>query len=360
MLDYQCCFLFTGKWHPHIEVHAVHGLSLPPTDGLVGNEPGNVLRTRKLDTMGLFQRNDNKKSGRGRKNTKQSRKRQSSLDREAWSPENTLFAIKLAGTVIVLGLLAIGWHYTEGALKARVGQQRSADLKIAFETPIQLWKDAQDEIHLIAMEQLDGDPFNAASLKAVGEKLQENPWVKQLHNVKRESEGVVRVSLTPRRIAGFVKVENQYFMIDDECHFLPRILDFKDTQRWNIPIIAGVQHEAPVPGMKWDGEDVMAGLWLGWLMQQNGYANQVSLIDVSNFNGRLNRNQSHLMIRTASGAVAWGRGPGKDNNEPRIQQKLVTLNQLNQRYGSIDAGGQIVTLYTPRPRTNPRGTANAD
>lgn len=309
--------------------------------------------------MGLFHRSDNKKSGRGRKKTN-SRKRKSSVDREAWSPENTLFAIKLAGTAIVLGLLAVGWSYTEEALKARVGQNRAADLKIVFESSIGMSKTIQDEIHLAAMEQLDGNPFNRESLRAAGVKLQENPWIEQLHNVTRESDGVVRIALTPRRIAGLVKIGDQYYLIDDQCHFLPRIYNEKQIRNWHVPVIAGVQYDAPVPGQKWDGEDVMAGLWLGQLMQQQGYANQVSVIDVSNFNGRLNRNQSHLMIRTQEGAVAWGRGPGKDNNEPRVSEKLVKLNQLNQRYGSIDAGGQIVTLYTPRTRTIPRGTANAE
>ena len=63
-------------------------------------------------------------------------------------------------------------------------------------------------------------------------------------------------------------------------------------------------------GRKWIGEDLTAGIEMLQLLAGKPYAEDLLRVDVSNFGGRVDAKEAHLVLYTRDGSeVRWGRPP---------------------------------------------------
>lgn len=176
-----------------------------------------------------------------------------------------------------------------------------------------------------------------ARVYALGEV---NPWIRRMVRVrKRRGDdprvGVVDVTAEFRRPVARVLYDGQAYFVDAEGVRVPST----QTPRWAVmarrrsgappeqvcfvdvddvpyaldphPIhyvtIDGVAESPPPVGHAWSGGDVRAGLQLVKMVVERPYANQITVVDVRNHDGRISTTEPHLRMY-----AQVGRGPRTD------------------------------------------------
>ena len=96
--------------------------------------------------------------------------------------------------------------------------------------------------------------------------------------------------------------------------------------------VVGVQAAPPAVGQPWQGQDVREGLRLVQLVLEKPYANQITTVDVRNYNGRISRGEPHLRMRAQIGDgpctdIRFGRFPASDglDYEVSAEEKMSSL-----------------------------------
>ncbi|MAE61098.1 MAG: hypothetical protein CMJ49_07055 [Planctomycetaceae bacterium] len=245
-------------------------------------------------------------------------------------------------------LLIVGvWWLARHALHDYVGHARSALPRVVLaETPAWMTAPLAREIRQLVAASVDPDPLDAASLDATSTLLASNPWIAQVHRVRREYDGVITVDATFREPAAVIAWDGGFELIDGHGCRLPATYDESQLEALELPVISGVAARPPRPGVIWVGTDVQAGLKLALLMETTRYARQIQAVDVGNHDGRIDSAEPHLQLVTRHAQVRWGRCPGDElYYEPDTATKLRHLERVNRSYGSIDAGGQIVDVF---------------
>jgi hypothetical protein len=266
-----------------------------------------------------------------------------------WDPQKTLFLLELGGWAVLLAGLTFGWFYGERALQSYAAEHRRATPKVELRGVPGEWMPPtlMEEITGVVANTVDPNPFSADTLQETATELQSNPWVKQVHSVRRKPNGVIEVSAVYRTPAAFIEYKTAYHLIDDKGVRLPLVYDdIKPVAKLGLPVLRGVK-SAPAPaGVQWPGADVTAGLDLARLVAAQPWGDQVKAIDVTNFGGRVSKAQPHLALVTREGLVRWGRPPGEEEfYEPSTNVKLEHIKNVMRKHKSIDAGGRTVDVY---------------
>lgn len=191
--------------------------------------------------------------------------------------------------------------------------------------------------------------------------LRSNHWireVKQLRRVYGKTPGdTLEIDCDYRSPIALVHWGEYYWLIDDQSVKLPeqytsqqvpRIVVGRD-RKMNIRIIEGIQQPPPESGKKWIGEDLAAGLEMARLLLGRPYTEEIVKIDVSNFEGRKEDREAHVVLVTQYGTeIRWGRPPSARDFfvEVPVAKKLEYLQQLRQQEKRVDAGFPWVDLRT--------------
>ena len=82
----------------------------------------------------------------------------------------------------------------------------------------------------------------------------------------------------------------------------------------HYPSIRGAAGDPPPEGQRWTDGDVMAGLRLVALLADRPYADQITMLDVRNYDGRISPNEPHLRMWAQTGRgratdIRFGRFP---------------------------------------------------
>jgi hypothetical protein len=201
--------------------------------------------------------------------------------------------------------------------------------------------------------------FDERFLMRAYQTLNANPWIQHVNQVRRAYDhqpgDIIEIDCMYRAPVALVQWGEFYSLVDAEAVKLPeqfslqqlkRIM-FADDGRVNIRLIQGVQRPPPTPGHKWQGDDLAAGLEMVGLLAGKPYAEEVLRVDVSNFEGRNDAREAHLVLLTRDGSqVRWGRPPqAKDAFiEVRWDRKLQYMQWLVQEFKRVDAGKPWVDL----------------
>jgi hypothetical protein len=109
----------------------------------------------------------------------------------------------------------------------------------------------------------------------------------------------------------------------------------------NIRIIEGVRQPPPDTGERWIGEDLCAGLDLARLLLGKPYTEEIVKVDVSNFEGRRDDREAHIVFVTKYGSqIRWGRPLDARDFfvEVTPARKLEYLRQIFQEKHRVDGG----------------------
>lgn len=184
-----------------------------------------------------------------------------------------------------------------------------------------------------------------------------NPWVREVRQVRRVYRNApgdtLEVDCEYRAPIALVRYDDYYILVDNDATVLPEVfrpdevsrLVFGHDGRMNIRVIEGVSRQPPVPGHRWPGDDLQAGLWMVKMLHDKPYAEEIVRVDVSNYGGRELPNQAHIVLHTRYDTeVRWGQAPSWRGFEAPVQTKLANLQHVYERYGRIDANQAWIDL----------------
>jgi hypothetical protein len=198
-----------------------------------------------------------------------------------------------------------------------------------------------------------GSTFDRDLLVEATKALQANPWVRDVHQVRRvygqRPGDTLEVDCEFRAPIALVQWGEYYWLVDGDgvklpeqftANHVPRIVMGRDG-KLNIRIIEGVKQPPSSTGKQWTGQDLVAGLGMVKLLYGKPYAEEIVSVNVANFSGRKDSQEAQIILRTKYATeVRWGLPlDAKDFfAEVPVSQKLDDLAAVKQQYGRVDAG----------------------
>lgn len=206
-----------------------------------------------------------------------------------------------------------------------------------------------------------------------------NPWIRSVKSVSRCPPAVGRRALVElrakfRKPVALAAQEGRFFFVDAEGYRVPD----EQVPRWVVTVppgddaptrqvcyvdesqvprelsavrihyivIDGVALAPPDVGAKWEGDDLAAGLKLLELLLERRYANQITVVDVRNYAGRISRSDPHLRMYAQVGRdagvtdIRFGRfpDPGGGDYVVSTQRKMAYIDEYVADHGGRLAG----------------------
>ena len=224
--------------------------------------------------------------------------------------------------------------------------------------------------------------LNGAEVKEVADSLAADAWVKKVRQVRRvygNGPGdTLEVDCEFRAPVALVQDDSWFWMVDADGVKLPERF-MKDElakvalgtglQGIQLRIIVGERAHAPQAGEKWQGDDLKAGLELAKLFHGKTYLDEIAMIDVSgvepaSLDESHRRNEIALYTKRNT-QIIWGEPipTGPFRVDVPVEQKLMTLERLYERFGRCDAGRPWLqirydsVLYKDDPNTESATTS---
>lgn len=178
----------------------------------------------------------------------------------------------------------------------------------------------------------------------IANRLSNVGWIDRVEAVERGRTGRFSVKARYRIPMALVNAgKDDYVLVDGQGIRLPGLYIYHD--RWYV--IEGVRGEPPGVGQPWTSPDLSAGLAILELMRPEPFRPQIVGVDVSNFGGRKNARQTHVVLKTdRRGTIRWGSAPGYEVEENLAAQKLAILRQNHLQTGRADAGHNTIDIST--------------
>lgn len=159
-----------------------------------------------------------------------------------------------------------------------------------------------------------------------------------------------------RKPIAIIKSDSSKFYVDAECV----VLDFVPMPKLPIVQVKGVPvTKTPPVGKVLEREDIAAAVKvLDALAQMDKSVTpdkpllfEIDSIDVSNFNGRQNPRQPHIVLYTKDNTeIIWGAefGSWQKHLEATDEEKLAKLYGYYKEYGSLLGGAKYINLRDPQ------------
>ncbi len=209
-------------------------------------------------------------------------------------------------------------------------------------------------------------PFNADDHQLLIDRanlLAANPWVKNVREVRRAYDNqpgdTIVIDCDYRAPVALVQWQDGYWYVDADGVRLPDKLTAEQVARLIDPrqplkfrIIDGIAKPPSQAGKTWQGADLQAGIEMIALLADVPEANEIVKIDVSNFGGRQNPNESQINLLTASSSqIRWGQPPSSKAFfvEQKVDRKIEYLRQAKKQTGRVDMNRAWIDLRFDSP-----------
>ncbi len=309
------------------------------------------------------------------KESKPSAPARSKAPREPMSPE-TVAKIRR-----VVGHVAAGIAFGAICAGAFIVSQRYVDRVARIDAPpaVKL-KDQPAWMNQTLSEQIlssvrPSTPFAADDHQMLVDRaaiLAANPWVKEVRAVRRVYENApgdtIEIDCEFRAPVALARWQDAYWYVDAEGVRLPERLTAEQAARLIQPgqgtmfrIIDGIGKAPLAPGRPWPGGDVQAGIEMIALLANVHEADQIVKVDVSNFGGRINPNESQLNLVTRYNTeIRWGQPPSSKAFfvEQKVDRKLEYLREAKKQTGRIDMNRPWIDLRFDSPTVPDAGRAS--
>jgi hypothetical protein len=174
-------------------------------------------------------------------------------------------------------------------------------------------------------------------------------WIKSVDRIAVRPNGVVSARCHFRRPAAWVHHGKYCYLVDQASVRLPGRYEAAASAGSVLMTIDGVGMQAPEIGQVWRGGDLAAGLKLAAALGNKPFRHQIAEIDVTNHDGRHDRNKPHIELTTdrEGSRIWWGRPPDQESGtEIRADQKITLLETLYKQWGRIDMNRAYVNVMT--------------
>jgi hypothetical protein len=194
--------------------------------------------------------------------------------------------------------------------------------------------------------------FDRQLLADTANALASNPWIKRVNQVRRaygqRPGDTLEIDCDYRAPAGLVKWGQYYWLVDAQGVKLPEQYTMAELPKIvlgadgkiNVRVIDGVSHAPCESGRIWQGDDLAGGLEMGRLLAAQDWADQIRVIDVSNFAGRRDSREAQIILVTRFDTqLRWGRLPSAKDGfiEAAAGQKLAAIEAIYRKDSRVDA-----------------------
>lgn len=275
---------------------------------------------------------------------------------------NTLIIFVL---IIIAVALVAGFIFLDRFVKKNTGLGAQALNLELLDVPD--WVGPQLQQRIIETAGRGGVEFllNETTARQVGENLRTLAW---LYNVQvTVGTDTIMVKADYRKPLGLIKAQDGQFFIDAQSV----VLDYIPVGKLTIPEITGVSAYTLTPrsiGTKWQGADVAAAIELIELLSKmdsqvtpkKPLLAEIKSIDMSNFDGRRNPSQPHIVFYAKDDTeIKWGakKGDWHRNLEAKDEEKLTILYNTYAELGTIQIRaaqkGSFIDLTKPQTLSLP-------
>ncbi len=268
------------------------------------------------------------------------------------SRRSTAVVLHLAGVVVFIGAIVFLTVVTKRYVDREMGTP-DGPLKIAIKNKPEWMSDYLADQIAATVPRGSSSAFDHELVVGAVAKLQKNPWVRQVHQVRRvfgEQPGdTLEVDCEYRAPIALINSGESYWLVDNDgvklpeqfaADELPKIMNGRDG-RINLRVVEGVAKGPPAAGQKWPGQDLAAGLELVKLFYAKPYLDEITAINVKNFGGQVRRGDPQLVLETRYGTQIWWGRPINAKDffvEVPVSRKLEILQATVAQRGRIDAG----------------------
>lgn len=213
--------------------------------------------------------------------------------------------------------------------------------------PTWLPQQMQEDIIALAQRGIDSSasPLSMEPLERVGALMERSGWFDGRPQVRREAGGRISISGTWRIPVAVIRDGGRDYMISWDGKPMPVTYEAGQAQ---LPVLTGVGIKPPSSSAAieytkpWPGEDVQAGLELLREIRAKPWMKQVASIDLRSFD----KDRTLSILTTSGGRLNWGGRPNKPRlGEASTASKIATIEWLQKRFGSIDAGGRTIDIF---------------
>jgi hypothetical protein len=283
--------------------------------------------------------------------------------RRPLSPEQARFRRRIILNVLALLALgaggAVGYRFVKRYVAQKLTFPVDAPKVVLKNRPVWMSDFLAEQIIASVRPATGLSAFDQQMLIDTYDLLKHNPWVKDVRQVRRaygqKPGDTIEIDCGYRAPIALVRYGDVYALVDAEGTKLPELFNasqvpsimFGQDGRMNIRVIEGVVRPPPDPGRRWISGDLTAGLEMVQLLNGKPYAEQIQIVRVNNFEGRLDKKEAELVLVTREHTeVRWGRAPGANGAfaEMPWHVKLKYMEQIVEKYHRVDGGHTAVDI----------------
>jgi hypothetical protein len=229
------------------------------------------------------------------------------------------------------------------------------------------WVGPQLQQRIVETARKGGVEFilNETIARQVGENLRTFAWLYDVQVIIGPESIIVKAAY--RKPVALIKAQDDQFFIDSQAV----VLDYIPVDKLIIPEITGVSAYMLTSrsiGTKWQSADVAAAIELLELLTKmdkqitpdKPLLAEIASIDMSNFDGRRNSSEPHIVFYAKDGTeIKWGakKGDWNRNLEAKDEEKLTILYNTYAELGTIQIRaaqkGSFIDLTKPQTLSLP-------
>jgi hypothetical protein len=273
-----------------------------------------------------------------------------------WLGPSLIIILKVLVVASVLCGIVVGLIFLEKYVKETVPARQGAGDLVLADVPLWVSDQLKEKVYTIATATGSSRGLNEDTALSVQRNIEELiPW---LDEVKvRTTHNILRVEARWRKPVALIKSGLIKFYVDAE----QVVLDFIPMPDLPIVEIKGLPPVTKIPplGEVWQRDDLAAAIMIldrldymdKSLTPDKPLLKEIDRIDISNFNGRQNSRDAHVILYSKDNTVIiWGAEVGKwqQHLESTDEQKLAKLYGYYKENGTLSGAAKFINLRDPR------------
>jgi len=279
-------------------------------------------------------------------------RRKKSKKQAGWVGPGLTSILKVLVVVCILIAAALGLSFLEKYSRPRQGPSYLELAGVPAWVGTEL-KEKLKEIAETSGGNLISNEDAAASIRHSIET--EFPWLDDVKVLAKQNE--LRVEGRWRKPLALIRTDQGERRYVDSQGV---VLDYVRLPQLPIVEVVGITpaSDTPAPGRVWQCDDLAAAMEILEPMNRmdrnftpdKPLLFQIDRIDVSNFNGRRDEGEPHIVLYTKDNIeLIWGAEWGKSQQylEPRDEEKLANLWEYYQQNNTLSVGVKYINLRVP-------------
>ena len=274
-----------------------------------------------------------------------------------------LSRISTLAAVAVLAAVVAGVFFYLQSYVAAITRQRAVELTVVLKNPPP-WASEELIRQICLSSGIRSDDF-LLDTRLTGKwaaNLAANAWVKQVRQVRKRYDGRVELDCQLREPIAWIEHPGRRCYIDLEGVVLPAT--HLNERYCHLVQLRGSAQAPPAPGQIIQTPALVAGLQVLTMIRcvdeqlptEERLWAELAALDVSNYEGRVDRAQSHLTLYTSNDTpVHWGAAVGRSRPylEASWEYKLATLYRAHKQYGTLDYYRYVELRNRRKERADP-------